>query len=211
MFPRLRHRPVHRTHHQDGAVHLRRPRDHVLDVVGVPRAVHVRVVPIRRRILHVTRRDRQNLRVVAPPLRLRRLRDLVIRHELRPPLVRRHLRQRRRQGRLPVVDVPDRPHVHVRFGPIKFLFRHMRCSLALEVMTAPPYFLQPPLDSLRSLGALDRPLAGPATSEAATAAESSGADDQNRTGDLVLTKDALCQLSYIGLRARATADKSASP
>jgi hypothetical protein len=25
-----------------------------------------------------------------------------------------------------------------------------------------------------------------------------GADDQNRTGDLVLTKDALCQLSYIG-------------
>src|ERR1700687_2890142 len=27
----------------------------------------------------------------------------------------------------------------------------------------------------------------------------SGADVQNRTGDLVLTKDALCQLSYIGL------------
>src|SRR4029077_16607776 len=26
-----------------------------------------------------------------------------------------------------------------------------------------------------------------------------GADDQNRTGDLVLTKDALCQLSYIGI------------
>src|SRR5215467_3831515 len=26
-----------------------------------------------------------------------------------------------------------------------------------------------------------------------------GADDQDRTGDLVLTKDALCQLSYIGL------------
>src|SRR4029077_6776243 len=28
---------------------------------------------------------------------------------------------------------------------------------------------------------------------------SSGADDQDRTGDLVLTKDVLCQLSYIGL------------
>src|SRR5258705_13426926 len=27
---------------------------------------------------------------------------------------------------------------------------------------------------------------------------SAGADVQNRTGDLVLTKDALCQLSYIG-------------
>jgi hypothetical protein len=30
-----------------------------------------------------------------------------------------------------------------------------------------------------------------------------GADVQDRTGDLVLTKDALCQLSYIGLRACA--------
>ena len=29
----------------------------------------------------------------------------------------------------------------------------------------------------------------------------SGADDQDRTGDLVLTKDVLCQLSYIGLNA----------
>src|SRR3954466_9871317 len=28
----------------------------------------------------------------------------------------------------------------------------------------------------------------------------SGADDQDRTGDLVLTKDVLCQLSYIGPR-----------
>jgi hypothetical protein len=44
-----------------------------------------------------------------------------------------------------------------------------------------------------------------------------GADEQDRTADLVLTKDALCQLSYIGLRtrlscaaiARATADTSA--
>jgi hypothetical protein len=41
-----------------------------------------------------------------------------------------------------------------------------------------------------------------------------GADVQDRTGDLVLTKDALCQLSYIGLRASclsrgASADKSA--
>ncbi len=43
-----------------------------------------------------------------------------------------------------------------------------------------------------------------------------GADDRDRTGDLVLTKDVLCQLSYIGLRARlcsdprATADESAN-
>ena len=30
-------------------------------------------------------------------------------------------------------------------------------------------------------------------------AAKTGADDQDRTGDLVLTKDVLCQLSYIGL------------
>ena len=32
----------------------------------------------------------------------------------------------------------------------------------------------------------------------------SGADDRDRTGDLVLTKDVLCQLSYIGLRDSTT-------
>ena len=29
--------------------------------------------------------------------------------------------------------------------------------------------------------------------------ERTGADDRDRTGDLVLTKDVLCQLSYIGI------------
>src|SRR6186713_2333330 len=41
--------------------------------------------------------------------------------------------------------------------------------------------------------------------------QSPGADDRDRTGDLVLTKDVLYQLSYIGLRAfGASADKSAT-
>src|SRR5262245_64293139 len=39
VLARLRHRPVDRAHHQDGAVHLRRAGDHVLDVVGVARAI----------------------------------------------------------------------------------------------------------------------------------------------------------------------------
>src|SRR6266478_4372351 len=68
VLPRLRHRPVHRRHHENRPVHLGRPRDHVLHVVGVPRAVHVRVVPIRRGVLHVRRRDRQDLRRIAPSL-----------------------------------------------------------------------------------------------------------------------------------------------
>ena len=128
VLPRLRHRPVHRAHHQDAAVHLRGPRDHVLDVVRMPRAVHVRVVPVRRAVLHVARRNRQDLRRIPTPLRLRRLRHLVIRDELRPALFRRHLRQRRRQRRLPVVDVPNRPHVHMRFRPIELFLRHFDSS-----------------------------------------------------------------------------------
>ena len=44
VLPRLRHRTVGRRHHQDRSVHLRRTRDHVLHVVRVTRAIHVRVV-----------------------------------------------------------------------------------------------------------------------------------------------------------------------
>ena len=38
-----------------------------------------------------------------------------------------------------------------------------------------------------------------------------GADDQDRTGDLVLTKDVLCQLSYIGLRAHCASRSHRPP
>ena len=47
VLARLRHRAVRGRAHQDRAVHLRRTRDHVLHVVGVARAVHVRVVAVR--------------------------------------------------------------------------------------------------------------------------------------------------------------------
>ena len=48
VLARLRHRTVRRRHHQDRAVHLRRAGDHVLDVVGMARAVDMRVVALRR-------------------------------------------------------------------------------------------------------------------------------------------------------------------
>src|SRR3989454_356552 len=124
VLPRLWHRPVDGRDDQDRPVHLRRPRDHVLHVVGVPRAVHVRVVPVRRGVLHVRRRNRQDLRRIPPPLRFRRLRHLVVRHVGREPFVRRHLRQRRRQRRLPVVHVPNGPDVHVRLRPLKLCLGH---------------------------------------------------------------------------------------
>jgi hypothetical protein len=54
VLARLRHRAVGGRAHQDRAVHLRGAGDHVLHVVGVARAVDVRVVAVRSR----TRRAR---------------------------------------------------------------------------------------------------------------------------------------------------------
>ena len=72
VLPSLGHRAVRGAHHQNGAIHLRRARDHVLDVVGVAGAVHVRVVTVRGLILHVGNGDRDT-----PGFLLWRLVDLV--------------------------------------------------------------------------------------------------------------------------------------
>ena len=125
VLARLRHRAVDRAHHEDRAVHLRGTRDHVLHVVGVARAVDVRVVALRRLVLDVRRRDRQDLRRIATALRLRRLRDLVVGDVLGAvALVGRHLRERRRQRRLAVVDVADRADVHMRLVPLELCLCH---------------------------------------------------------------------------------------
>ena len=58
----LRHRAVGGRDHQDRAVHLGGAGDHVLDVVGVARAVDVRVVAVRGLVLDVRGRDRDAAR-----------------------------------------------------------------------------------------------------------------------------------------------------
>src|SRR5207302_5692267 len=58
VFPSLRHRAVSGGHDEDRAVHLGGAGDHVLDVVRVPGAVDVRVVPLLRLVLDVGGRDR---------------------------------------------------------------------------------------------------------------------------------------------------------
>src|SRR6187551_3015802 len=46
VLPGLRHRAVGSGDHDDRAVHLRGPGDHVLHIVGMPRAIDVSVVPV---------------------------------------------------------------------------------------------------------------------------------------------------------------------
>ena len=131
VLPRLRHRSVRRAHHQDRPVHLRRTRDHVLHVVRVPRTVHVRVVTVRRLVLHVRRCDRDP----ALPL-FRRLVDLVERDLVPPELLRLRHRDRRRQRRLSVIHVADRPHIYVRLGSLEGLLRHSPPVIGLAVYVA---------------------------------------------------------------------------
>ena len=58
VLARLRHRAVGRRDDQDRAVHLRGAGDHVLDVVGVTRAVDVGVVALLGLVLDVRGGDR---------------------------------------------------------------------------------------------------------------------------------------------------------
>src|SRR5580658_6489583 len=142
VFPRLRHRSIRRRHHQDRSVHLRRARDHVLHIVRMPRAVDVRVMPVRRLILHV------RYRYGDPALPLfRRVVDRIKRPKRHLRVVlRQHLRDRRRQRRLPVVDMPDRPHVQVRLAALEFLLRHVSLrsvAFVRELESHAVYFLPP--------------------------------------------------------------------
>jgi hypothetical protein len=43
---------------------------------------------------------------------------------------------RRRQSRLAVINMPDRPDIDVRLAPIKFLFRH-KISSSLRTFSLP--------------------------------------------------------------------------
>ena len=119
MLARLRHRAIGRRYHQDRAIHLRRTGDHVLHVVGMPRAIHMRVMPLVRLVFHMRRRNRD-----PACLLLRRLVDLVIRHKLGLAFLRQHPRNRRRQRRLPMVHVTNRPNIAMRLRPLKLRLCH---------------------------------------------------------------------------------------
>src|SRR6476661_4934312 len=117
----LRHGAVGGSDNQNRAVHLGRAGDHVLDVVGVTRAVDMCVVPLLRLVLDMRDRDRD-----AALLLLRSLVDLVERRERvdRRELVMQHPGDRCRQRRLAMVDVTDRADVDVGLGPLELRLRH---------------------------------------------------------------------------------------
>src|SRR5580693_7051621 len=118
----LRHRAVGRGDHEDGTVHLGGTRDHVLDVVRVTRAVHVRVVPLLGLVLDMGDRDGD-----AALLLLLRVVDRVKGGERVDVghLVVKHLGDRRGQRGLAVVDMTDGADVDVRLSPLELGLRHL--------------------------------------------------------------------------------------
>ena len=121
VFARLRHRAVGRRYDQDGAVHLRRTRDHVLHVIGVAGAIDVGVVAVLGLVFDMGRRDRDTARLF-----FRRLVDLVIGREGRAARLGQHLGDGGGQRGLAVIDVTDRADVTVRLVPRELFLSHVR-------------------------------------------------------------------------------------
>src|SRR5213076_2560927 len=108
----------------------RRTGDHVLDVVGVPGAVDVRVVALLGLVLDVRDRDRD-----AALALLGSLVDLVERRsgvESRV-LVVQDLGDGSGQSRLAMVDVTDGADVDVRLGPLELRLSHCGLLLLLSI------------------------------------------------------------------------------
>ena len=124
MLAGLGHRAIGRGHDQDGAVHLGGAGDHVLDVVGVPRAVDVGVVARIGLVLDVGDGDGD------PALALLgRVVDRVEGAVLGLALQGEVLGDRRGQARLAMVDVADRADIDVRLGALELLLGHETVSL----------------------------------------------------------------------------------
>ena len=116
----LGHGAVGGGHDQDSAVHLGGTGDHVLDVVGVTRAVDVSVVPVLGLVLDVGGSDGDTALALFGSVV-----DGVEAAELDVGVqVVQALGDGRGQRGLAVVDVADGADVDVRFGPFKFLLRH---------------------------------------------------------------------------------------
>ncbi len=124
VLTRLRHRPVVRGNDQDGAIHLGRARDHVLDEVGVAGAVDMRVVARVGLVLDVGDGDGDTA-----GLFLGRVVDRVEGAVRRVALQGEVLRDSCGERCLAVVDVADGAYVDVRLGALELLLGHRTSQL----------------------------------------------------------------------------------
>ena len=129
MLAGLRHGAVGGRNDQDRSVHLGGAGDHVLDEVGVARAVDVGVVAFVGFVLDVRNRDGDGLRGVAHGTALG---DVGVGLGLRHALGGLDGQDGAGQRGLAVVDVADGADIDVRFGPSKYFLGH--CGVILPAL-----------------------------------------------------------------------------
>ena len=115
----LRHRTVSCSNHDDCTVHLSGTSYHVLHIVGVSRAVNVRIVAVCSFILNVRSVDCDTTLFF-----FRSIVDRIERTQLRKTLLCQNSSNGSGQSSFTVVNVTDSTDVNMRFGPFKFLFSH---------------------------------------------------------------------------------------
>ena len=116
----LRHRAVGSRHDEDRPVHLSRTGDHVLNVVGVSRAVDVSVVTRFTLVFNVTRQQSSPSWFRHAPYRPWRYRHKLFTASA-SPFAACTATIAAVNGRFSVVDVANGPHVHVRLCPSQIL------------------------------------------------------------------------------------------
>ena len=110
---------VGRRNDEDGAVHLRRTGDHVLDIVGVAGAVDMRVVTLLGLVLDMRGVDRDASRLLFGGLV-----DLIVLHDLGLTLGRAVHGDGGGKSGLTVVNMADGADVDMGFGSFKLRFCH---------------------------------------------------------------------------------------
>ena len=117
----LGHGAVSGGNDQDSAVHLGSTGDHVLDIVGVARAVNVRIVTLGGLILHVSGVDGDTTLALFGSLI-----DGSVIGVLSTALQSQILGDSGGQGGLTMVDVTDGADVNVGLSSLKFLLSHLK-------------------------------------------------------------------------------------
>ena len=121
MLTSLSHGAVSGSDDQDSAVHLGSTGDHVLDIVGVTRAVHVSIVTVGRLILDVGSVDGDTTLTL-----LGSLIDGRVVGVLSTALQRQVLGDGSGQSGLTMVDVTDGADVNMGLVSLKFLLGHLK-------------------------------------------------------------------------------------
>ena len=136
VFAGLGHRAVSCGNNEDSAVHLSSTGDHVLDIVGVARAVNVSIMSLSGFVFNVRGVDGDSAFSF-----FRSLIDHVVVHELGAALFSQHFGDGSGQGRLAMVNVTNGTNVNMGFSSFKFLFSHCTNPPKIGAYSAVPLFL----------------------------------------------------------------------